>query len=55
MVVPEHAKVSHADGRHKRADHLVELACSGPEYPSEGGVPHVEEGLYLVLFSYIRS
>jgi len=37
MFIPEHAKVSHADGRHQRADHLVELAGGGSQYSSESG------------------
>ena len=51
MIIPEHAKVSHADGCHQGADHLVELARSGPEYSSESGVTHVQKRLYPCLLA----
>ena len=46
MFIPEHAKVSHADGRHQRANHLVELAGGGSQYSSESGISHIQKRLY---------
>ena len=46
VFIPEHAEVSHADGRHQRANHLVELARCGSKYTSESGVSHIQKRLY---------
>jgi len=58
VVVPEHAQVPHANRRHKRADHLVELASGGTKDPAKSRVPHVKEGFYSciilrVLFRFL--
>ena len=37
---------SHADGRHQRANHLVELAGGGSQYSSESGISHIQKRLY---------
>ncbi len=46
MVIPEHAQVPHTNGRHKGADHLVELTSGRPKNPAKSRVPHVKERLY---------
>ncbi len=46
MVIPEHTEITDTDGRHERADHLVELASRRAENAPECWVAHVEERFY---------
>src|SRR2546422_11036572 len=46
MFIPEHAKVSHADGSHQGTNHLIELTRSGTQYSSESRVSHFQKRIY---------
>lgn len=64
MVIPEHAEIADANGRHEGTNHLIELASRRTKNTPECRVAHIEEWFYRGLdrriaysltFSLVRS